>query len=114
MIFNPVSGTVNLSFISKTSLSSDEIKARPHDEENELLFIDNNPMALQNLVLTRTNAFTTEVLQLLISMGEQKFGRRWSDETKEIFRLRGVSYAEAIRRGPKVVEKLEKRDSHKN
>ncbi|OGM31447.1 hypothetical protein A2803_05250 [Candidatus Woesebacteria bacterium RIFCSPHIGHO2_01_FULL_44_21] len=113
IIYNPVSGTVNLGFVVTTSLSSDEIKKRPHDDENELLFIDIDPDTVQNLVLTRVNAFTTETLELLMSVGEQKFGKRWASETREIFRLRQISYAEAIKRGPSVVKKLEERDIKK-
>lgn len=111
--YNPVSGTVTLDFMSATILSSDQIEKRPHDDENELLFVDINPDTLQNLVLTRTNSFTTEILELLMSMGEQKFGKRWAKETREIFWLRQISFAEAIRRGPHVIKKLEVKDTKK-
>ena len=113
VIHNPVSGTVNLTFIVNTGLSSVEIQRRIHDDENELLYVDINPSTIQNLVLTRTNSFTTEALELLISIGTQRFGNRWADSTREIFRLRWISYSEAIRRGPNVVQKLERKDIKK-
>lgn len=110
---NPISGSVNLAFVSKTSLSAGEVIQRPNDSENELLVMELDPESIQNLILTKTNAFTTETLALLIVRGEKEFGEKWAEDTRAIFKLRSVSYAEAINRGPDVVKKLEERDIRK-
>jgi len=113
IIYNPISGSVDLVFWSKTSLSTIKLARREHDEENTLVFADMNPDSLQNLVLTRTNAFTVGVLGLLIAKGSEMFGKKWADETLGIFRLRGISYSEAVKRGPNLLRKLELKDSNK-
>lgn len=114
IVHNPVSGSVDLVFSGNTQLTFADVKARKNDGENNLEFIDLDSDVLQNLVLTKTNAFTVGVLSLLINKaGElmRKAGR--GDYTEAIFKLRQISYAEAIQRGPDVVKKLESRDSSK-
>jgi len=98
VIYVPASRAIALSFINTTYLTSDEIRERKHDKEAELEFVEVNPDAFEQLILTRTNAISSEILLLLISLGEQKFGKKWSEGVREIFKLRGISLDEAIRR----------------
>jgi ADP-ribose pyrophosphatase YjhB (NUDIX family) len=75
--YNPWTLHTDLIFRAETSLTSQEVLTRAHDDENEVLFIPIDQQSIERWILVPMHANVVITMAAMILFGEEMFGHDW-------------------------------------
>ena len=105
VIFNPWSVNAIVNFIGIPYLSVEEILARNHDDENEIIFISADKQELQKWLLKTSHANSSDGIAALLLIGKDRYGEKWFEEMSTALSLLSSEYDDEQKR-----KELEQRD----
>lgn len=80
LVYNPWTVHTDLVLRAKTKLTAAEIIERPHDDENELLFIETTPESYDYWIKGGMHANVIIAMAAMIGYGAQTWGSAWEEQ----------------------------------